>query len=139
MPTLIGLELKLKDLSNNIALIECVPLIHALQRGFEQRFSQLMNPFDESGKCMPLHVAMLSNPTLKMNFLGLKTIPTRLLNRFKDIMFKAAKGITESENANRIVLDRDDENSTHVRTAAATPTLASAHGIVIFLPIEIEF
>lgn len=133
LPTLVGLELKLKGLLDDITLIECVPLIHALQRGFDLRFSQLMNPFDENGKSMPLHVAMLSNPTLKMNYLGVKTIPIRLLNRLKDMLLKAAKAITESENANRIVLDRDDDNtSTLDRAAAATRTLASPPGIVFF-------
>lgn len=92
-----------------------------------------MNPFDENGKSMPLHVAMLSNPTLKMNYLGVKTIPIRLLNRLKDMLLKAAKAITESEIANRIVLDRDDDNtSTLDRAAAATRTLASPPGIVFF-------
>lgn len=125
LPTLIGLKLKLSALLEKENSVQCVPLIIALQSGLESRFGGLMDPFNENGNSVPLYVAMLSNPTFKMNFLGIKKIPANLLGRFKDMLFKAATDMNKSEYSKRTVSDQAD--------SAIIDTPTATQGIGLFL------
>lgn len=99
LPTLLGLKLKLQALYDDChATFECLPLILALQNGLKNRFGELMDPFCASGKSLPLYVAMLSNPTYKMNFMGMKTVSPQLLLRLKTMLLNAAIEIEDENN-----------------------------------------
>lgn len=90
LPTLIGLKLKLQALYDDAMSFDCLPLILALQCGLEARFGELMDPYCTSGKSVPLYIAMLTNPTYKMNFMGIKSVSQQLLLRLKEMLFSAA-------------------------------------------------
>lgn len=97
-------------------VFDCLPLVIALQSGLENRFGELMDPFNANGKSIPLYVAMLSNPAFKLNYMGMKKIPPNLILRLKEMLYNAAVTI-ENENSNKAV---SDKNVDDVR--------ASAHG-----------
>lgn len=105
LPTLIGLKLKLKALFDGNTMFHCLPLVIALQNGLESRFGELMDPFNAEGKSVPLYVAMLSNPAFKLNFLGMKSVPSNLLLRLKEMLYNAAITI-ENECSNKDVSDK---------------------------------
>lgn len=91
LPTLIGLHNKLNQYSNrtNAETYMCVQLAIALKNGFEERFAHLMDINDSDGRSAPLYIAMASNPQYKLNFMGVRKIDPRVLNKLKDMLLTA--------------------------------------------------
>lgn len=96
LPTLIGLRVKLNDLKKT-NYIYCKPLIVALERGFETRFANLMDIYDYDGKSVPLYIAMVTNPQYKLNFLGMKQIPSHISNKVRTMLLAAGQEILNRE------------------------------------------
>lgn len=141
LPTLLGLQYKLqlliKHLSNKdspiytIKIIDdegevqevgtnCLPLTYAIKRGFEKRFGDLIDPFHI--KSIPLYVAMMSNPTYKLNFMCLPSISEELFDQLKGMLVNAA--VIAYTDENKIQADDNDQFDNS--------------GIVNVNPVEIE-
>lgn len=132
LPTLIGLKLNLKALLDKNLVFHCIPLVHALHQGLESRFGELMDPFNENGKSIPLYIAMLTNPAYKMNFLGIKKISAVLLNRFKEMLYDASQKIEhESEKSGGDICN--DNTDTIVVTNGNGKLFSSFH--ILFISI----
>lgn len=96
LPILVGLRATFVRLHEK-DLIHCKPLIRALQDGFETRFGEFMDIFNNSGRSAPLYLAMCSNPLFKLNYLGFeKRIPAHTINKMRDMLLASAKEIIEN-------------------------------------------
>lgn len=95
LPTLFALRYKLAAFQKTV--IHCEPLVKVLQNGLEERFGNVMDIFDPDGKSVPPFVAMVSNPTYKLNYIGLETIPSHMLMRVKQMLFDAVMDVTKIE------------------------------------------
>lgn len=96
LPTLIGLRIKLGQLVQS-PLFHCKPLVLAIQDGFETRFKKVLDIFDSEGQWIPLYLGMVTNPRFKLNYLGMRTIPSHISNKIRSILFNAGKDILEKE------------------------------------------
>lgn len=94
LPTLFGLRMKLAALEKKAT--QCLPLVKTLQSAFEKRFGNVMDIFDSHGESVPAYVAMASNPNYKLNYMGMKTIPTHILLRIKQMLLDAAMDILKN-------------------------------------------
>lgn len=103
LPTLFGLRMKLAALERNA--VRCLPLVEVIQDAFEERFGNVMDIFSVDGKSTPAYLAMVSNPNFKLNYMGMKTIPSHTLNRVKQMLFNAGIVILANES------DSTEENS----------------------------
>lgn len=97
LPTLIGLRLKLAQLQES-SLIYCRPLIQAIQTGFEKRFQEVLDVSDGDCRWIPLYIAMVTNPRYKLNYLGLRAIPSELSDKIRKVLFNAGKEIMQEQN-----------------------------------------
>ena len=97
VPILIGLRLKLGEMSDMQEHFHCGPLLKAVSDGFENRFGKLLDIYAVDSKWIPLYLAMLTNPKYKMNFLGKKTIPAHVSEKMRCILYNAGKNILEME------------------------------------------
>lgn len=97
LPTLTGLRLNLGKM-NNLKFIYCEPLLAAVSNGFEERFRTVLDIYDEEGKWIPLYIAMVTNPQYKLNFLGMKTIPSHISEKVRTILFNAGKEVSPKKN-----------------------------------------
>lgn len=119
LPSLFGLKIQLQALLDKRSVFECIPLVIALQNGIEARFGNLMDPFDPEKKSVPLFIAMMTNPQFKLNFMGMKKIQPRLLNRLKDMLVSEAVKIEdESLSQNNSHGDDDDDADEHAHAQA---------------------
>lgn len=91
LPTLFGLRLKLSVLAKNA--VHCLPLVEVIQAAFEKRFGNVLDVFAADGTSIPAYLAMVSNPNYKLNYIGLQTIPSNILNRVKQMLLNAANDI----------------------------------------------
>lgn len=119
VPTLLGLQYQLQKLITHlsseiengysmdiaddeenvkVAGSNCLPLAYAIKRGFDNRFGELIDPYNINGKSVPLFVAMMSNPTFKLNFMCLPLISERLLKHLKEMLVCAAVSAYKDEN-----------------------------------------
>lgn len=119
LPILFGLKIKLQAMAEDPSVLECKPLVRAVQSGFETRFEHLMDPCDTTGKSQPLFIAMMSNPQYKLNFMGLPTIPSNVLSNLKNMLFNA---IAENQKVNfieqeAIDVEHFENNETNVLKA----------------------
>lgn len=99
LPTLYGLRIKLNELSESLEF--CNPLVAAIQTGFESRFGEVMDIYNV--KSVPLWLAMVTNPKYKLNFIGMKRIPSHILMKVKNLLQNAGQQIVETDaerNAN---------------------------------------
>lgn len=94
LPVLKGLRSQLNSLKSSTVKL-CLPLINALDTGFEKRFSKLMDAFD--CKAVPLYLAMVSNPKYKLNYLDMKRIPSHIFIQIRKLMVCAGVDIIRSE------------------------------------------
>lgn len=99
LPILIGLRLKLGEMSDMQAHFHCGPLLKAVSDGFENRFGKLLDIYAVDSKWIPPYLAMLTNPKYKMNFLGMKTIPAHVSEKMRRILYNSGKNILEMEKA----------------------------------------
>lgn len=125
IPTLLGLNYQLKkmivhlssknyhdyDIDNDGGKFNCLPLVRAIKQGFDQRFGELIDPFSLSGKSIPLFVAMMSNPTFKLNFMCVSTISEQLLSHLKEMLVSAAIIAYNDEYPSETHNNCDDLNS----------------------------
>lgn len=98
LPTLFALKIKLDAMLDANATIYCIPLVNAIKKGLNDRFAALMDPFDTSGRSKPLFIAMISNPEYKLNFMGMKSISSRILIQLKNMLYDAAMEIRNSNS-----------------------------------------
>lgn len=129
LPTLMGLQYKLQQMINhlsnkNIDSIEtydiaeterekttrskCLPLANAIKRGFDNRFRELIDAYNK--KSVPLYVAMLSNPTFKLNFMCVPSIPGELFKHLKEMLVYAAINAYIDDNPTQADSDGVDQN-----------------------------
>lgn len=99
LPTLFGLRAVLNKYADaaTTKTPKCLQLAIALQTGFKERFGNLMDLSSPDGKSTPLYIAMITNPTYKLNFMGTRIIDPRVLNTLKDMLVTAA---LENERTN---------------------------------------
>lgn len=134
LPTLLGLQFELQTLirklseedtniysieafdeDDNIVTVDsnCLPLVLAIKRGFDSRFGELIDPYNENGKSIPLFVAMMSNPTLKMNFMFGQLLSTDqlriLVDHLKKMLVTAALN-AHGDNNNASNCDNLNQN-----------------------------
>ena len=96
LPVLIGLRQKLSAAKSKDNVYG-MPLVVAVETGFNRRFSEFLNLFDEHARSTPLYIAMASNPQFKLNFLGFKQIPHGTSNAIFDLLLNAGKEILAAE------------------------------------------
>lgn len=101
LPTLIGLRLKLGQLNQAQHLVHCKPLIVAIQAGFERRFETVLDIYNNEGRWIPLYIAMVTNPRYKLNYLGMRMIPSHVSNKVRSILYNAGKEIMDKEKEKR--------------------------------------
>lgn len=132
LPTLMGLQYKLQQMIHHlnnknierhniemdgIAEIEkekatsskCLPLANAIKRGFENRFGELIDAYNK--KSVPLYVAMLSNPTFKLNFMCLPSISQELFKHLKEMLVCAAISAYRDDHPTQANDDGVDQNT----------------------------
>lgn len=132
LPTLMGLQYKLQQMIHHlnnknierhniemdgIAEIEkekatsskCLPLANAIKRGFENRFGELIDAYNK--KSVPLYVAMLSNPTFKLNFMCLPSISQELFKHLKEMLVCAAINAYRDDHPTQANDDGVDQNT----------------------------
>lgn len=113
LPALFGLKSKLDELIEQSGkTFECLPLAMALRDGLQNRFGDVMDPYNENGKSVPLYIAMLTNPSYKLNFMGMKSIPTKLLIHLKEMLYSAVE--IQKGNSNG---DGNDSNTDRASTS----------------------
>lgn len=95
-PTILSLRRKLGE-ANILELKFCGPLAIAIRDGFEDRFKHLLDLYDLQARSAPLFVAMMSNPKLKLNFLGWRAIPSHISTVARKLLFNAGREVLESE------------------------------------------
>lgn len=132
LPTLLGLQYQLQQLIKQLSSetsrkysikvindegeivtvsSNCLPLVHALKHGFDNRFGDLIDPYNTNGKSTPLFVAMMSDPTFKLNFMCLSSIPENLFNHLKEMLVSAAlSAIKDDDDQNQICADGNCDN-----------------------------
>lgn len=143
IPTLLALQynlqqiiLKLSDINARTYSIEtvdesgkkktvssnCLPLAYAIKNGFDNRFGELIDPFNENSKSVPLYVAMLANPTLKLNFMCLKNISGNLFIQLKQMLLSAAiKAYEEEKKILAELFDKEPDSDT-IQNFSSSPT-----------------
>lgn len=50
-----------------------------------------MCPYNENGESVPLYIAMMTIPSYKLNFMEMKSIPTKLLIYLKEMLYSAVE------------------------------------------------
>lgn len=116
LPTLFGLRINLQAMIDGHKIFHCEPLVVALLKGLDARFGNLMDPFSSDGKSVPLFVAMISNPTFKLNFMGMKKIQPHLLNRWKDML------LAEALKVENVILNDEDGGDDMTQTHTLVDT-----------------
>lgn len=96
LPILIGLRKKL-GAAKSKNYVHGMPLVEAVETGFQTRFSEFLDLFDEHARSTPLYIAMASNPQFKLNFLGLKHVPQQTSSAIFDLLLNAGKEILTAE------------------------------------------
>lgn len=91
LPMLFGLKAKLKALKNTMTGKVCYPLTVALYNGFKRRFGKLLVLDQRDPQAVPLYIAMITNPTFKLNFMNSNMITANLLNQIRQMLFNAGK------------------------------------------------
>lgn len=104
LPTLFGLRNKLFTLKNQSN--HCLPLIKALMNGFELRFAAVLDIYN--AKAVPGYVAMVSNPSFKLNYMNMNSIPSHIRLRVKQMLTTAALDIWKDRK------DKDVNNSNDI-------------------------
>lgn len=134
LPTLLGLQYQLRNVIEqlrnqssrqysieiidelgemNMVSSNCLPLAYAVKRGFDNRFGDLIDPYNV--KSVPLYVAMLSNPMFKLNFMCLPSISEELFTHLKEMLVNAAVIAYEDENGEQRPDDkRSDDNGNSI-------------------------
>lgn len=92
----------------NTMTSKCLPLANAIKRGFDNRFGELIDAYNK--KSVPLYVAMLSNPTFKLNFMCLPSIPEELFKHLKEMLVCAAINAFKDDNPTQADDDGVDQN-----------------------------
>lgn len=103
LPVLVGLNRVLNDMKNK-DFMHGMPLVIAFESGFQKRFFEFMDIFDEYGRSVPLYIAMAANPQFKLNYLGFQRISSHTSTRIFDMLLNAGKEIVSEErerNLNR--------------------------------------
>lgn len=101
LPVLVGLNRVLNE-NKEKQFMFGMPLAIAIEKGFQQRFSEFKDIFDVEGRSTPLYIAMASNPNFKVNFLGFNRLPSHISSRVFNMLLNAGKEILEAEhNQNR--------------------------------------
>lgn len=95
LPTLFGLRIKLATFQRKA--VYCLPLVEVIQNAFEERFRSVLDIFNANGNSVPAFVAMVSNPYYKLYYMGMKSIPSHILLRLKQMLFDAAMDILQNE------------------------------------------
>lgn len=140
LPTLFGLQFKLQQLINqfssensrsysidivgddgNIKKVSanCLQLAIAIKQGFDNRFGQLIDPYNIDGKSVPLFVAMMSNPTYKLNYMCLPSIPEDLLKHLKEMLVSAAVHAYKDEEENQVQAGDNCANPNSISSPSA--------------------
>lgn len=96
LPTLFGLKFKL-DVLKKTDYKFCKPLLQNIVDGFDTRFSGIMDL--NNPKSIPLYMAMVSNPSFKLNYLPRNT-PMHVLRKIQNMLLKAAEEMVNEEKAN---------------------------------------
>lgn len=111
LPALFGLRFKLASLKNRA--VHCKALVDVLSENFEERFGYIMDIFQANGKSLPAYIAMVSNPNYKLNYIGMKSIPSHIVLRVKQMLFTAVTDILgEKDILDDETVDVDEENGT---------------------------
>lgn len=142
LPTLFGLQFQLQRLINhfssensrsysidivdddgNIKTVSanCLSLANAIKRGFDNRFGQLIDPHNIDGKSVPLFVAMMSNPTYKLNYMCLPSISEELLKSLKEMLVSAAVDAYKDDDENQIQAGDNCTNPNSISSPSALP------------------
>ncbi|XP_031632092.1 uncharacterized protein LOC116346286 isoform X2 [Contarinia nasturtii] len=93
LPTLFGLKFKLDELKKT-RLKFCKPLLQNVCDGFSTRFCNMMDL--NSPKSIPLYMAMVTNPSFKLNYLSHNT-PMSVLKKIQNMLLKAAEELANDE------------------------------------------
>lgn len=109
LPTLFGLKFKLNVLKKTTFKF-CKPLVENIVDGFNTRFSGMMDL--DNLKSLPLYIAMVSNPSFKLNYLPHNT-PIHVLKKIQNMFIKAAEEMVNEKKKNS-----SEENSTEPATIA---------------------
>lgn len=106
LPILIGLNKSLQEFHSK-NLLHCNELVAALLAGFEKRLRKFIDIYNGDSLNVPLYLAMVSNPMLKMNFLGFEQrVPAHYINKIRDMLAAEAKFIKRALDGT----DNDDNN-----------------------------
>lgn len=113
-------SIKIVDEEGNIKTVSsnCLPLAHAIKRGFDNRFGELIDPYNINGKSVPLFVAMMSNPSFKLNFMCLPSISEELFKHLKEMLVSAAINAYNDENQ-----IQTDDNCGHLNSISIPSAL----------------
>lgn len=134
LPTLFGLKSKLDELAENgNEIFECLPLVMALQNGLQNRFGEVMDPYNKDGKSVPLYIAMLTNPSFKLNFMGMKVISSKLLHHLREMLYSAVEIPKENPNSNCNVSDK-----AHASTSAPQSTKHFYRRTIFFAALRLH-
>lgn len=96
LPTLFGLKFKLGVLEKTRFKF-CKPLIQNIVDGFDTRYSEIMDI--NRPKSIPLYLAMVSNPSFKLNYLPRNT-PMHILKKIQNMLLKAAEELFTEKTTN---------------------------------------
>lgn len=106
-------------------------MIAAVSNGFERRFGPVMDLYNRDGLSVPLYIAMATNPKYKLNFLGMREIPTHTWRQIRKIL--VAAGVDEMEKQQQRQRQEHnhqlnaDEPHTSVEYTAQTESGANNH------------
>lgn len=116
LPTLVCLRSKL-DMNKRLcetanAMIYCHPLSVAIQLGFETRFGDMMDIFNQRSK--PLWIAMVSNPQYKLDYIGMKRIPEHTSTKVRNFLYNVGKQIVDAERIEEASPEENNNTATQV-------------------------
>lgn len=114
LPTLFGLRHNLNAIKGIADM--CSPLILQLESAFESRFGNIMDKYDDHAECVPLYLAMLTDPRFKMNCMGFASIPTHVRRFVKTIMLNACLVNSDGDDnaEDEVPLNTPENNGKHI-------------------------
>lgn len=92
LPTLFRTERDLNEMNTGSALTSCKPLLSAVISGFNKGFTEMMNFHNR--KSTAALIATVSHPFFKLRWLDPEVCAVDKVEKFKDILAKAADEIS---------------------------------------------
>lgn len=133
LPTLYGLRLKLGNMNGTLRFVYCGPLLKAVSDGFEERFNSFLNIYDDEKRWIPAYIAMVSNPKFKLNYLGMRIIPSHISEKVRSVLYNAGKEILDLEKKNDSSHHQADVELVSTNDVQNQMPMSSVSGLVFFL------